>query len=502
MGDKVGFGVINTIVLVGYLLFMLGFGSSFMKKASKSSDAFFTAEGSLPGWAVGMSIFATTLSSITFMSQPEKSFNGDWAYAVGSLCIIPIIPILMAYYVPFFRKLRVTTAYEYLEERFNPLIRTISSLLFIVYHLGRIAVVTYLPVLAVASVTEINPILIAVGIGLICIVYTFLGGMEGVIWSDTIQGFILLGGALVILLFGIFKTDGGFATIASTIGGEGKFLSSANFDITDLSRYVPLIFIGQFINSLYQYTGSQDVVQRYSTSSSMAETRKSLWTTGGLGILVIPLFFGMGSIIYTYYKTTGTLPADFNTSAIVPYFVLTELPAGIGGLIIAGIFAAAQSTVSSSLNSISACFVVDIKRRFFEKQLKKISEVNLARAVIVIAGLLGIAVTVYFTAGNSSETWEIFLTVSGLFGVPTAGIFALGIFTEKANGKGTLIGLIAGIVFALIANSLNITALLVATVAFVVTFAVGYFASMLFPNDKKNIVGLTYKTRDEVYVRS
>lgn len=502
MDGKVGFGVVNAIVVILYLLFTLGFGSSFMKKASKNADAYFTAEGSLPGWAVGMSIFATTLSSITFMSQPEKSFNGDWAYAIGSLCIIPIIPILIAFYVPFFRKLHVTTAYEYLEERFDPIIRTLNSLLFVVYHLGRIAVVIYLPVLAIASVTTINPILVALAIGIICIIFTMLGGIEGVIWSDTIQGFILLGGAVLVIIVGLFKIDGGFSTVVSTIGGEDKFIASSNFDVTNLASFVPLIFIGQFVNSLYQYTGSQDVVQRYSSSKSWKETIQSLMVPGILGVVVIPLFFGMGSIIYTYYANNGSLPADFNTGAIVPYFVLSQLPVGLGGLIIAGIFAAAQSTVSSSLNSISACLVVDIKRRFFPKLWKNLSEVTLARIIVIIAGIIGTMVTVYFTAGNSSETWEIFLTVSGLFGVPTGAMFALGIFTERTNGRGALIGLIAGIFSALVANGLQVNALLVSTVAFIITLLVGYFASFLFPKNNKNVAGLTYKTRDVEYIRS
>ena len=156
--EKVGFGLANWIVVVLYLVGMLLVGAYFTKRSSKDTDAFFKAGGKIPAWAAGISIFATTLSSITFMSVPERAFLSDWSYAIGSLVIIPIIPILNHYYVPFFRKLKVTTAYEYLEARFSPLIRALSSLLFIIYHIGRVAVVTYLPVLAVASVTDIDPL--------------------------------------------------------------------------------------------------------------------------------------------------------------------------------------------------------------------------------------------------------------------------------------------------------------------------------------------------------
>ncbi len=502
MESNPGFGFINMAVLVVYLLFMLVFGSSFIRKSGKSSDAFFKAEGSLPGWAVGMSIFATAVSSITFMSTPEQTFISDWSYIVGSACIIVVIPILIAYFVPFFRKLQVTSAYEYLEERFDPVVRTLSSVLFVLYHLGRISVVVYLPVLAVASVTDINPVLIAVAVSLVCIIYTLLGGMEGVIWSDTIQGFILLAGSILILLMAIFKVDGGLSEITNTIVSEGKFFSASNLDMSDLSDYVPLIFIGQLVSFLYQYGCSQDMVQRFVTSKSMKETKKSLWLTYGLCIVFFPIFYAIGSVLYVYYSQNGGLPAGVNTSAVVPFFILTELPAGIAGLIIAAIFAASQSTVSSSLNSISACLVVDIKRRFFEDKLKNVSEVSIARWIIIVTGLFGLLVTVYFTAGNSSQTWDIILAIGGLFGVPIAAVFTLGIFTKRANGKGTLIGLIAGIVLAIVTDAMNISPLLTATVAFIVTFLIGYFLSLVFPDSDKNIRGLTYKTRDITYGRN
>lgn len=150
--EKVGFGTLNWIVLVLYLLAMLAVGAYFTKKASKNTDSFFTAEGKIPAWAAGFSIYATTLSAITFMSTPEQAFLNDWAYSIGNLAIIAIIPILVKYYVPFFRKLKVPTAYGYLEERFGPVMRILGSLLFMLYHIARVAIVIYLPIIAITSV--------------------------------------------------------------------------------------------------------------------------------------------------------------------------------------------------------------------------------------------------------------------------------------------------------------------------------------------------------------
>ncbi|MEQ9764546.1 sodium:solute symporter [Streptococcus jiangjianxini] len=488
--DKASFGALNWFMVIVYLGVMLLVGAYFTKKSSESTDAFFKANGKVPSWAAGLSVYATTLSSITFMAVPERSFLTDWSYAVGTLTIFLIIPLMAKYFIPFFRRLNVTTAYEYLESRFSVTLRAMSSFLFIIYHLGRMAVVIYLPVLAVTSVTDINPFLIAAIVGLLCIIYTFLGGIEGVIWSDAIQAIILLAGAFLVVVIGISKVDGGLGTLLSDTVEHHKFISvGKNFNASDLANFIPLIFIGQFANTLYQYAGSQDVVQRFLTTKSIKEAVKSLWMSGWLSLSAIPLFFGMGTVLFSFYTHTGSLPEGFNTSAIVPYFIITQLPAGLAGLVIAAIFAAAQSTISSSLNAISSCFVVDFKQRFFNKSFKAISDVWLARWVIIISGSLSTLITLYFIAGNSSSTWDIFLAVSGMFGVPVVGLFVLGIFTTKANARGALLGFITSVILSFLANNANMSALLVAVLALLATVVFGYLFSLLFKqtNDLNNL---------------
>ena len=499
---KIGFGTVNWIVLVVYLLAMLGVGVYFTKKASKNTDAFFKAKSYIPAWAAGFSIYATTLSAITFMSTPEQAYLKDWAYGVGSLSIILIVPLLIKYYVPFFRKLQVTTAYEYLEERFSPIMRVIGSLLFVLYHIGRVAIVIYLPIIAITSVSNINPILIACVVGGLCIIYTFLGGIEGVIWSDVIQGMLLLGGALLVIIVAMFSIKGGFGTVISDAVANHKILSTQDLNPGDLTKFIPLIFAGQFFNTLYQYTGSQDVVQRYQTTATQKETNKSLWTNGILSLVTIPLFFGMGTTLFSFYKNMGTLPDGFNTSAIVPYFVITEIPAGIAGLVIAAIFAAAQSTIASSLNAISSCIVTDFKQRFFNDKLKKMSDVTLARIIIIVTGLFGLGMSIYLLIGNASKTWDLFLTVTGLFGVPIAGIFAAGIFTKRSNTFGAVLGLICSVIATVIVQQNSDSSLIVATVAFITSFVFTYLISFIAPKKfVHNVVGLTASTVNEEYVK-
>lgn len=498
---EVGFGTANWIALIIYLIITLLIGVYFTKRAGQDTDAFFKAKGKVPAWAVGFSIYATTLSAITYMGTPERAFNSDWSYAAGNLAIIAIIPILIFFYIPFFRKLDVTTAYEYLEERFGIVMRVIGSLAFTLFHIGRVAIVIYLPTLAITSVSDINPYLIAALVGLLCVVYTFMGGIEGVIWSDVIQGIILIGGAIAVIFLGAFQIDGNFGTIAHEAMQDKKFISVDNWKFGTAAAAIPIIFIGSIFNNLHQYTASQDIVQRYQTTGSISSTNKSLWTNGLLAFITIPIFYGMGTVLYSFYNNVSALPEGFNTSALVPYFILTQIPPFVGGLLIAAIFAAAQSTISSSLNSISACVVVDLKQRF-SKSSDQSKDVLFARLIIIVAGVLGTLASLYLINQETNETWDLFLLITGLFGVPIAGVFAVGIFTKRANSVGVIIGLIVAAIASYFIGKTEITPFSVSVIAFFISFVVGYIASLPFSKYNKNVVGLTLFTINDQYVKN
>lgn len=495
---KQSFGTLNWIVLVIYLLIMLGIGLSFSKKSGKDSQNFFKATDSkVPAWAVGFSIFATTLSAITYMSTPEKSFLTDWAYGVGSFAIFLIAPILIKFYIPFFSKLKVTTAYEYLEHRFNAFLRLFGSILFVLFHVGRVAIVIYLPTVALESIININPYLIACIITGLCIVYTYYGGMEGVIWSDVIQGLLLLVGAALIIIFAVHGTPSGWHAVANDVVNHGKMFVKADFAWSVTKSTIPIIILGQLFNTLYQYTASQDVVQRYTTSTDNKHIAKSIWTNAGLATLSIPLFYGMGTVLYSFYNHGGaSLPAGFNTSAIVPYFVLTQIPAGLAGLIIAAIFAASQATIASSLNSTAACLVTDVQKRFMKDKSDAMS-MKITRGSILVVGLFGLMVTLVLIKLHSSDMIDTYLSLFGLFGVPIAGIFALGIFSERANGFGATVGMLLTTAICYWIQTHGINALFVSVVGFIGAMILGYLFSFLKPGHKHDITGLTLKTIDQ-----
>lgn len=503
--DAPGLDGLNWAVIIIYLLATLAIGVWFTRKAGESTEAFFRADGRIPAWAAGFSIYATTLSAITFMSTPEQAFLNDWSYAAGNIAIFLLVPVLVAFYIPFFRKLDVTTAYEYLEARFGPSIRVLGSVLFVLFHIGRVAIVVYLPTLAISSVTDISPALIAAAVGVLSVIYTFLGGMEGVIWSDVAQAIILLVGAAVILLFGVAAIDGGMATVASDAANDGKFITADNWTIGGAAAAIPIIFLGSVFNNLHQYTASQDVVQRYQTTDSPKAAARSLMVNGFLALLTIPLFYGIGTVLYSYYRHAGSLPEDFNTSALVPYFAVNVLPAGISGLLIAAIFAAAQSTISSSLNSISACVTVDLRDRFFPpRDGVARSGVGFSRMVIVVVGAASVAAALYLVATDQAETWDLFLSITGLFGVPLAGVFALGIFTKRANTFGVVSGLLLGARLAwYVQNIVGLNPFAISIVAFVASVVLGYVISLLTVSlagrTDRDVLPLTIYGKREAY---
>lgn len=441
-----GFGAVNYIVLILYLsaVFYIAIRSS--KMASNDTNSFFRAGGKMPSWAVGMSIFATAISSIGFMSKPSKAFADDSAFFFAIIANVALIPILVKYIIPVYRKLDITTAYEYLEERFNYITRVFGSLSFMAFHLGRIAIVTYLPVLAITSVTDIDPYLAVTLIGIICIAYTYIGGMEGVIWTDAVQGIVLLAGVSFAVLFALMSMDGGLNTVIQTGLEHDKWITTKHLELSLTEDNIWILFGGAFFTGLYTYIGSQDVVQRYNTTKSIDDTKKSLYWNGSMIVVLNVMLFFFGVAIFTYYQINPDQYVEgVKKDAIVPFFVIRELPMGISGIIIAAIFAASQSTVSSSLNSISACYVVDFKKRLNPNLTEKVY-VKSAGRMILVAGIIGMLMTYYLVATNQRDLLNFWLSISGLFGGPISGVFILGLFTKKANGKGVVYGLVVSVV--------------------------------------------------------
>ncbi|MEX2235725.1 MAG: sodium/solute symporter [Cyclobacteriaceae bacterium] len=494
LSKTTGFGWLNWLTLAAYLALMVWFGFLFDKKDQTTSN-FFTAGGKIPWWAAGISIYGTQLSAITFMAIPAIVFATDWAMAIGSVMILGTVPIVVKYYIPFFRRLSVTSAYQYLEYRFNSIVRTMGSLSFILYQLGRMGIVLFLPAAAIASVTGIDIYSLIAIMGVICILYTVMGGIEAVIWADVIQVVILVGGAILCLVIGIWHVEGGLASVI-TKGMEADKFNLYHWGWGQDRLYLYIGIIGFFFLNLIPYTSDQTIVQRYITVKDEKAVAKSLYTNGLITIPGIFIFYGLGTVLYIFYQDNpGIIPSE-SVGEILPYFIIQQLPAGVAGLIIAGIFAASQSTMSSSMNSVAAAYNTDIHFRLVSGKTDK-QKLQTARIATIVAGGFGIASAMLTAWLNIEFIFNYFQEVLGIFGGSLAGVFILGIFIKRSNSFGAVIGLLAGVVTVLLIKQIaNIHPYLYGAISICTCVLIGYFASLFFP-PKKELKGLTYATLND-----
>ena len=310
-----------------------------------------------------------------------------------------------------------------------------------------------------------------------------------------VQGFVLLGGILLAIIIGLMGIEGGIGDVISTGMADGKFFTSADWSWSFTTVTIPTMLVGSIFINMYQYIGSQDVVQRYNTTKSLKDTGKSLITNAWLGLLTIPLFYGMGTILYTFYmQQPELLPVGIKSDGVFPHFIVNQLPVGISGLVIGAIFAASQSTVSSSLNSLSACYTMDLIKRF-RPNLAEAYYVKTAKMVILIAGIFASAAALYMVKTNQDELLQTFQSIMGLFGAPIAGVFLLGMFTTKGNATGAFWGtLIVAIAMYFIQQS-GLTFLYFGMIGVLGSLGLGYLISSLV-DGKKEVAGLTVHTQD------
>jgi cyclically-permuted mutarotase family protein len=470
---------LDIIVIALYFLILAWMGWFFSKRQKNTND-YFKGGGRVPWWAAGLSIFGTALSAITFMAIPAKTFATDWSYLILNMTIFMVAPIIIFVFIPFYRRMNVTTAYEYLEDRFNLTVRLIGSLSFILFQVGRMGVVMFLPSIALNVVTGIDIFICIALMGVVSLIYTMMGGIEAVIWTDVMQVIVLLGGAILSLILIIANIDGGFSAIVETAVENNKFNV---FDIS-LSLKQPTVWVmllGGIFTNITTYGTDQTMVQRYLTTKSQKEANQSVLTNAFLTIPATFIFFFVGTALFAFYKTH---PFEFNPTfqnndAVFPWFIASRLPAGISGLLIAGIFAAAMSSLSSSMNSAATAYSTDIHFRFGWN--KKKNELRIARNATLIIGVIGILFAFLMATMDIKSLWDEFQKVLGLIIGSLGGVFLLGFLSKKANATGAIIGIAVSILVQILVAAYQPVHLIVYSATGVVSCLVaGYTASLFF----------------------
>jgi SSS family solute:Na+ symporter len=435
---------IQTLDLIIFLAFTLGtvlFGSSFMGKNKNAAD-YTKGGGNISGFVVGMSIFATYVSSISFLALPGNAFLGNWNSFVFSLSI-PFASILAAkFFVPFYRNITSVSAYSFLEERFGYWARIYAASCYLLTQVARIGSVLFLLALPLHSMLGWSIPLIILVTSLSVTVYSVLGGIKAVLWTDAIQGVILIVGAIVCVLVLLFSLPEGPRQFL-TVGAEfNKFSLGTLGPELNISTFWVMLVYGIFIN-LQNYGIDQNYVQRYKSAKNDKSARFSALFGGLLYVPVSLLFFIIGTLLFVYYQVNpGILPADVTGDKVFPFFIVNGLPAGVTGILIAAIFAAGMSTISTSINSSATIILTD----FFQHRKKEYSEKSKMKILYItslIFGLLGTGVALAMMSVKSAlDAWW---SLAAIFSGGMLGLFLLGYMSRKVKSLYAMIGAVCGL---------------------------------------------------------
>ncbi|MDC6366250.1 MULTISPECIES: sodium:solute symporter family transporter [Flavobacteriaceae] len=441
----------RTVDLIIFLAFIIGvtiFGGRFYKKKNTSQS--YTLGSSIPDWVVTMSIFATFVSSISYLALPGSSYSSNWNAFVFSLSLPIASLVAVKFFVPLYRKINSPSAYTYLEVRYGPWASIYASLCYLFTQIMRIGTILYLLALTLNALTDWDIATIIIVTGALVAIYSALGGISAILWTDAIQGIILIAGSLICLLYLFIKMPEGPMQIFEIGFSQNKFsLGDFNFDFTESTFWVVLIY-GVFIN-LQNYGIDQNYVQRYMVSKSEKSAKKSALIGGLMYIPISAIFLLIGTSLFAYYQTVSQLPPELmepnSGDKIFPYFIANELPVGISGILMASIFAAGMSTISTSLNSSATVFYTNyIKKIISNKKvgyLLKGDGVKYLYILSIAISIIGIGVSILMI--NVKSALDVWWKLSSIFSGGMLGLFLLGVFLKSKNKLAPILGTVSGI---------------------------------------------------------
>ena len=495
----------DLVAIILFLAGMAGMGLWFARR-NTSTEAYFLGNRSFPGWAVGISMLGTSISSVTFLAIPAAAYVLDYRQAVTNLALPFVAVIALIFFIPLFRQGALTSAYEYLEKRFGVLVRSYAALSFLVLQVVRLAMILYLVSIPIEGMLGIPILWIIIVGGAVVSVYTVFGGIEAVIWTDVVQTFILLGGGLLCLGLMVWDLPGGFGQVIE-IGTEfNKFSLGPMRGGFNERTFFAVLLLG-LVNFTNEYASNQNVVQRYIASKSLREARKATLICMFMSVPTWMSFFFLGSCLYAFYKLVpDAAVANLAADEVLPHFILTRTPPFLGGVIIAACLAAAMSSLDSSINSISTVCSVDFVKRY-GRERSDASLLKIAKIIAVVCGMFMIGGAAALVHIPKESVNDFCLIIASMFGGGKLAIFLLGFFTTRVSGRALLAGLIPAILFNLYlaCNTLGwvpealrmpIHAYWTGILVNAGLALVAYLASFRFPC-RRNLTGLTVWTQQE-----
>ncbi len=402
----------------------------YYKRKCRTADQFMVADRSIPAWAAGLAVMSAYTSSISYIATPGKAYDTNWHPFIFSLCIIPVAWLVCRYAVPYYRKTQLISVYSFLEARLGSWGRVYAALAFVLYMIGRVAVILYLASLLLSTFVPWNIGVVIIVIGFITIIYTLLGGMEAVIWTDVMQSVIMIVGILfcaVSLSLHVFS--GPQPLIQAAIDNNKFSLGSLKFTLTHqphlFDRTIWVMIIYGVTENLRSLLADQNYVQKYCSVPTVREAKRSIWIAMLIYIPLTAVFLYIGTTLFAFYHPRGHELSEVITKGdeVFPYFITTEVPAGLKGLIIAAIVAAAMSTVDSALNCSATVLLLDFHKRYFSPSISERASVVFLRLATMVWGLLGTGAALLMIRAKSAL--DVWWQISGIFGGALLGLFVL-----------------------------------------------------------------------------
>jgi SSS family solute:Na+ symporter len=481
-------------IMLAYLAAMVAVGARFARKQT-STEQYFVAKRSIPSWAMGMSLVATLITSVTFIAYPGSAYGKNWSYLIPGFMVVGVLVIVGKMIIPFYRHGVGMSAYEYFGKRFGRPTRLYASFAFSLAHFSKMGFVFYLLALTVNSMTGWRIDIIVLVVGAATIFYTVVGGLEAVIWTDVIQGFVLWIGVAVCLGYLLFLPPGGPSAVLHIAWENHKFsFGSTAFDLSQPTAIVMVLY--GFFWYLQKYTADQTVVQRYLVAKSDGAALRGVALGAMLCVPVWTLFMLIGTCTWSFFKLTGEKLPAYITKAdqVFPYFLTVHLPVGMAGLFMASLMGAAMSGLASDLNCLAVVGVEDFYRALRPAATDR-ERLRMGKVIVACCGLLCVAIALVLahTKGGALSMW---FSISAIASGGLAGLFLLAFLSKRATRQGVYVGIAASVLFTAWATLtlkgdnrvLDLGAynypwhdLTIGAVAHVVLLVVGYAASLLMP---------------------
>lgn len=511
-----GLQPLDYIVLAGYLAGMAAIGVYFSRR-NTNTEEYFVGGRAFAGWVVGLSLVGTSISSVTFIAYPADAFKTAWLRYLPNFMLPVGVAIASAVFLPFFRRGKITSAYEYLEGRFGPPVRVYGALAFVLGQLVRVSIILYLVSLVVHEMTGLSSTACILIGGAVVALYTVVGGINAVIWTDVIQTIVLvLGGALCLGVI-VSKLPGGLSQIFAVAGEHGKFafadmvdgkLAPVPWGLSLERKTATMMLILGLTSWLTEYSANQNVVQRYATARSVREARKAMWVCACSSVPIWAFFMFLGTSLFVFFQAFPITEASEMLSGarkaeqVLPFFVIHYLPPGITGLVIAAALAAAMSSLDSSINAISTVGVVDIYRRHLVKGRDDGHYLKVAWGIASAAAVAMIGGAVLLANAETTTLQDTGTVLGSLVGGGLLGMYLLGFFTRKGDARAVGAGILCTLVFTgwtllsgkgLLPPGLRAPFDLYYTAILgnLVMFAVGFLAAALLPARKRDLTNLT-----------